>query len=200
MKKILFIFALVLAFSCILTSCDIPLLENVFETFETMPEETTPEETLSISQGLAYRINEDGETCTITGIGNCTERNIYIGGYIGDCKVTSIDNFAFYSCSNLASVTILNSVTTIGYSAFAYCTSLTSVMIPESVITIGNGAFSKCYGLTSVTFANPSGWWYTSDANATSGMKISASDLSNPETAAQYLRSTYYPYHWHCTK
>ena len=129
--------------------------------------------------------------------------------------VTTINKLAFYNCDNFTSVTIPDSVTTIDYSAFFDCDGLTSITIPDSVTSIGDYAFYGCnnlegvtigdsvtgigelafYGctnLTSVTFANPNGWWYSHDANATSGITISASDLSNSFTAAQYLKNSYY--------
>ena len=90
-------------------------------------------------------------------------------------SVTSIDGYAFNSCSGLTSVTIPNSVTSIGAYAFYRCTGLTSITIPSvdclynkefsSVFSgynnlhvtlnggtsIGEWAFSGCSGLTSVT-------------------------------------------------
>ena len=66
-------------------------------------------------------------------------------------SVTSIDNYAFYNCTGLTSITIPNSVTTIGNSAFYGCSGLTSITIPDSVTGIGNTAFYGCSGLTSIT-------------------------------------------------
>ena len=63
----------------------------------------------------------------------------------------TIENSAFSYCSNLASVTIPDSVTSIGEYAFGGCSSLTSIDIPSGVTSIGNGAFSYCTGLTSIT-------------------------------------------------
>ena len=68
--------------------------------------------------------------------------------------VTSIDEYAFYSCNNLTSVTVGNSVTSIGRYAFNKCTSLTSVTIGNSVTSMGDCAFGYCIGLTSVTIGN----------------------------------------------
>ena len=64
-------------------------------------------------------------------------------------SVTTIGNYAFWSCTSLTSVVIPDSVTTIGEEAFYDCDSLTSVTIGDSVTTIGNNAFSRC-GLKSV--------------------------------------------------
>ena len=115
-------------------------------------------------------------------------------------SVTSIGHAAFADCFDLASVTIGDSVTTIGNFAFSDCTNLTSVTIGDSVTTIGNYAFEDCTSLTSVTFVNPNGWWRTQDANATSGTDLSASDLSNPSTAAQYLTTNYAWNYWYRTE
>lgn len=63
--------------------------------------------------------------------------------------VTAIGNHAFYYAS-LTSITIPNSITNIEEEAFAWC-DLTSIEIPNSVKNIGDGAFRDCTGLTSVT-------------------------------------------------
>ena len=68
--------------------------------------------------------------------------------------VTSIGNYAFYSCSRLNSVEISDSVTGIGVGAFDGCTSLTSITIPNSVTSIGDFAFFYCLSLTSITIPN----------------------------------------------
>ena len=119
-------------------------------------------------------IVHNGQTYTVTSIGDyafasCYITSVYIPDSvtsIGDnafanCSgltsvtipdgVTSIGDYAFYFCFRLTSVTIPDGVTTIGEYAFRYCTGLTSVTIPDGVTTIGEYAFSYCTGLTSVT-------------------------------------------------
>ena len=65
--------------------------------------------------------------------------------------VTSIEEYAFYGCSGLTSITIPEGVTSIEEYAFYKCSGLTSINIPDSVTSIRNGAFSECSGLTSIT-------------------------------------------------
>ena len=69
-------------------------------------------------------------------------------------SVTSIGSHAFWDCRSLTSTTILNSVTTIGDWAFSNCYSLTSITIPHSVTSIGDYAFDNCRSLTSITIPN----------------------------------------------
>jgi hypothetical protein len=66
-------------------------------------------------------------------------------------SVTSIGEYAFYSCIKLSSVTMGSDVTSMGNYAFAGCYSLTSMIIPDSVTIIGDAAFTGCTSLTSIT-------------------------------------------------
>ena len=129
------------------------------------------------SIGLRYSVLDDNKTCIITGIGSCSDTEVYIpvtiDGYtvveigdwaFSDCSaltninipdsVTSIGNYAFYCCINLTSTTIPNSVTSIGNYAFYCCINLTSITIPDSVSSISQGTFYDCNNLTSVTIFN----------------------------------------------
>ena len=74
--------------------------------------------------------------------------------------VHRINNYAFYHCISLTSVTFNAFVTTsIGDCAFNHCSSLTSAIIPNSVTTMGKYIFSA----SQVTIyceasSKPDGW------------------------------------------
>jgi len=67
-------------------------------------------------------------------------------------SVRSLGAQTFYSCQNLASISLGNGLTSIGQNAFNECTSLADIAIPNSVTNIGSYAFYYCPGLQSVTF------------------------------------------------
>ena len=70
---------------------------------------------------------------------------------------TEIDKDSFPGCrdkTNIASITIPNSVTKIGERAFCNLSSLTNITIPNSVTGIGSSAFSGCSSLTNITIPN----------------------------------------------
>ncbi len=64
------------------------------------------------------------------------------------CK--TIDESAFYNCTNLTHITIPNGVRVIGYAAFYGCSRLETVVIPNSVKGIEDRAFIFCTSLESV--------------------------------------------------
>ena len=67
--------------------------------------------------------------------------------------ITSIGQWAFYSCHNLKDVTIPSTVTSIGYGAFENC-AIESVYLPDGVVSIDNSAFARCEKLKDVTIAS----------------------------------------------
>ena len=69
---------------------------------------------------------------------------------IEDYAGTKINSSCFTN-TNLATITIPNTVTAIDASAFSGC-KMSKVKIPDSVVTIGNGAFSWCPNLESISF------------------------------------------------
>jgi len=74
------------------------------------------------------------------------------GEYTIPSTVNTINDYAFYGCSSITSVSLPNSITSIGVYAFDGCTSLSSpITIPTGVKVVSNYAFAYCSALTSVT-------------------------------------------------
>lgn len=109
--------------------------------------------------------------------------------------VTGIQEYAFYN-GTFTSVIIPESVTSIGSYAFASCGLLTSIIIPESVTSIGVGAFTGCDSLQSVMFEQAEGWKVSQNSNSDSAFPVTVSD---PQTAAEYLRDIYSSLYWRRT-
>jgi len=83
----------------------------------------------------------------------------------------SIGGWAFNDCTSLASITILSNVASIGEFGFSDCTSLASVTIPGSVASIQDSAFADCTSLASVFFTGSA---------PTADSTVFAGDNSNP--------------------
>ncbi|MBR5844180.1 MAG: leucine-rich repeat protein [Bacteroidaceae bacterium] len=97
------------------------------------------------------------------------------------CRVASIGQSAFYSCSGLTSIALPEGLTSIGMGAFENCAGLTSVTIPASVTSIGFNAFGNCAGLTSVSIGNDVkeiGGWAFSGCNGLTSVTIPSSVTS----------------------
>lgn len=69
------------------------------------------------SKGLEFKSHGDG-TCSVSGIGTCTDINVKIPSVYNGEKVTGIGDEAFFECSNLTGVTIPSSVAWIGERTF----------------------------------------------------------------------------------
>ena len=79
------------------------------------------------STGLMYRVEADGKTCTIKGIGTCTDTEIVIPTHIDGYEVVRIGSDAFENCEAITTVSIPNTVKSVGEAAFVRCSSLTSI-------------------------------------------------------------------------
>lgn len=119
-----------------------------------------------------YSVNSDGDTIYYNFLSPTTSNNVgvtfisyqfdTISSYSGEINipstvsyggviysVTSIEPYAFISCTGLTSVSIPSSITSIGEGAFLSCSSLNSIIIPSSITSIGNRAFAGS-GLNSI--------------------------------------------------
>ena len=96
-----------------------------------------------LSMNEAAEVTELGQVFRQRGITSFDELQYFT-------SVTSIDEYAFYECSNLASIKIPGNVTSIGMYAFRYCNSLTSIEIPKSVIKLWFPLFTGYESLTNI--------------------------------------------------
>lgn len=62
--------------------------------------------------------------------------------------------YAFYNCSNLASISLPEGVDRISHSAFMGCSNLTSIIIPDNLQYIEPFAFNGCSNLSSIDIPN----------------------------------------------
>lgn len=158
MKKIFSIFlVLTLSILSLLSSCSLP---------------TKPSEPLVISEGLEYKLNEDGNSYSVIGFGTWQGLDLVIPNEYNGLPVTAIGDWAFGDQFYLLPIANINkfdqaehtvlirkvviptSVTTIGVCAFFNCIYLESVSLPNSITNIEPAAFFGCTSLTSITIPN----------------------------------------------
>ena len=109
--------------------------------------------------GLAFELNEDGESYSVVGIGTFDGTDLKIPNVNFDTKpVTGIKSNAFENCGSLTSVTIPDSVTSIGSYAFSDCTGLTTVNWNATACTSAGSynslIFKGCSNLATVNIGD----------------------------------------------
>ena len=72
------------------------------------------------------------------------------GSYVVPNDVTRIEEYGFYKCREITSVTIPSSVSTIGTGAFDGCVELSTVNFSEGLKVIESRAFSNCIRLQEI--------------------------------------------------
>jgi hypothetical protein len=82
---------------------------------------------------------------------NKINANKYVDLDLSDSTFTSMERFAFCTCSTIISVILPNSVTDIEQNIFDRCTNLESVTFGNRLTKISYGCFAGCSSLTSVT-------------------------------------------------
>lgn len=150
--------------------------------------ESQQTEFTKISEGLEYTINPDGETCSVTGIGECTDTWIWIPDavsmniYSSDlypvtgiadsafyCNeeiqgirmgkfTTSVGGYAFYGCLSLQVVELGEQMLSLGEYSFG-STAIREITIPASMETVCAWAFYACRNLTAVHISDLEAWF-----------------------------------------
>ena len=147
---------------------------------------------------LSYEISYDGkgkEYITIT-YAEVRTGTVAIPSQLNGLPVLAIADRAFVGQTKLKKVTIPDSVESIGCGAFENCKYLTSVSIGKNVKFIGAHAFTGCSSITGIAFANTSGWWMATSSTASSGTKISSTDVANSSSMVKYLCVSYNGYYY----
>lgn len=111
--------------------------------------------------GIAYNLNSDGTSVTVTQEGDYWEGSNYanLSGtlqippkvtYNGtEYDVTKIGGSAFHNCTGITELILPNSILVISCEAFEGCTGITgNLVIPNSVRIIDSSAFRGCTGVT----------------------------------------------------
>lgn len=105
---------------------------------------------------LRYNLSETDKTCSVAKY--ATDKK-YSGDIVipativndgSEYTVTSIEPYAFSSCSELTSVKMPQTLATISLRAFEYCRALTSVEFPDALTAIPNSAFEQCSALQKI--------------------------------------------------
>lgn len=130
---------------------------------------------------------------------NCTELSTVYWNAVNCYEITALSNqYPFVNDDKLSKIIIGDEVENLPKYAFAGLKALESVKIPASVKKIDNIVFAGDTALTSVTFENPAEWSCVDARISYSSERIffETAKLSDPETAATYLRDTYRTHIW----
>ncbi len=124
------------------------------------------------TEGLEYRLSNDGTYYIVIGIGTATEKKIVIPNRYKGLPVLEIDSISFQNCTELLSVEIPESIQRVGSRAFEGSTGIievsagvsyvdtwvvdcdeqvTDVSLRENTIGIAAGAFKGCDKIQSIT-------------------------------------------------
>ena len=111
--------------------------------------------------------------------------NMLIKAEIGR-NVLSLDNYAFYGCTNLESVTIPQEVTSFGTYVFRGCLSLRFISIPSAVKTIGTYSFYDCRSLRYIAMGGVLSYPSNSFYNCHSLLRIKTPSTTTIDSYAFY--------------
>ncbi len=103
------------------------------------------------SKGFFYSINEDGKTCTITGISSLEGTKLIIPSELDGHTVVAL-SFTIWGGehSTITDISFPPTLKTIGSETFSGYTSLENIVFSEGLEKIGSGAFRGCSSLKSI--------------------------------------------------
>ena len=120
---------------------------NTFERIVALPDAIDQENNSTVY----YNFNEDGTTVSVTSGQGKYEASVVVPNRILSngqyYNVASVENFAFFNCGKLTSVSLSNTIKYVGRFAFADCSGLESVKLPTSITAIEDYTFSNCTNL-----------------------------------------------------
>lgn len=99
-------------------------------------------------------VSKDGTNYKVINVSNGAFQDTRITEIILPNSITSLGDYCFNNCSNLASITLPNSITSLGNYCFSDCSNLASITMPNSITMLGEGCFNECLNLSSITLPN----------------------------------------------
>lgn len=82
-------------------------------------------------------------------------KTLYISGYGDMYNYNCNDSISpFCEDKDIVNLVIEDGITSIGDYAFYYCTQLANIVLPNSLTRIGRSSFSNCHNLTNITFGD----------------------------------------------
>ena len=116
---------------------------------------------------LTYTVlDEDAKTCEVkagyfdSALRDYVSCNVVAGDLIipslaidkdNSYKVVAVGRYCFFSCTELRSVVVPETVKDLGENAFCYCYGLMSVHLPDCLTEIKRSLFLECISLESIT-------------------------------------------------
>lgn len=161
------------------------------------------------TQGVLYSLSDNGKYAIVTGYEGDAS-TVKIAEKYNGVPVTHIGDSAFRNNHRITTVILTYNITSIGSFAFFSCDRLENIgtintpyTMISSVTEIGKAAFRYCTKLRVDKFEVTNGWWYTSNANATSGTSINSIEFtksgSNPSRIHETLTVNYDDYYLKCS-
>jgi hypothetical protein len=109
----------------------------------------------------------DPENPIYVSVGNClidrTTKTLTVGCNVSeipaDGSIARIEQYAFFGCTTMTSLSVPSGVGYIGENAFEGCSSLTTVTLPSSVYAMGQLVFEDCKSLAKIVYEGTFSQW-----------------------------------------